>query len=168
MPNHVLNEIVFADMPVEVRNAILDKCINEKGHVDFEILLPLPLNLWPGSVSTRHEKTFPGTRLDAAKSIWGTKWNAYHQADRDRSEFLNGPLTLVFQSAWRPPYGWIMAVFNTFKPKFVHTWLDEGATRARVGKYDYSFVKNFNGDPWSEDDADDETHRRIHKMMWGR
>src|SRR5215471_16799081 len=77
MPNGVMNEITFRNVNQEARNRILEKVRNADGEIDFEILMPRPLNIWCGDVSSKHEKTFPGTGLDWSSRNWGTKWNAY-------------------------------------------------------------------------------------------
>lgn len=166
MPNHVINEIIFRDIPESQIDAILAKTVSGNGAVDFEVLLPLSLNFWPGNVSEKH-KRFPGTHLDEAREVWGTKWNAYGQKD---GAVTREPRTLIlrFQTAWSPPFGWLMAIFNTFKLRFEHNWLDEGAGRGWSGVFDYARLNEWGaGGGWIEEPADEQMQRRLHKLLWG-
>lgn len=162
MPNHVINEIRLHGVSIEkVKPLILDGNLC----VDFEILLPLPLNYWPGSVGAQHEKAFPGTHLGAARSTWGTKWNAYG----DTIMVEDGGDTVVsFQTAWNHPRGWTVALFNTLKCKITAKWLSEGDWTGHVEEYDWSQVEaGFGG--WTDTEIPDGSadHRHLHKLLWG-
>ncbi len=164
MPNHVLNEVIFRGLTAEQQDAIVAAVSGPGGKIDFEALVPSPLNIWPGSVGTKHEKAFPDTHLDWARKNWGTKWNAYGA----RTVTREGPtLTLVFETAWAPPYGWLVAIFNAFKIDFEHNWLSEGRDRTVRGVWNYARLDDMGGEAWDETEADEATHRRIHKMHWG-
>lgn len=161
MPNHIINEIIF-DRPHSDHEAILASIVNSEGVVDFGLLVPMPLNVWPGSASQKHEQAFGKANigLDWACSHWGTNRNAYSmqpiEADRHR-------LVVRFETAWSPPYPWLVALFNSHG-EFRHNWLDEGAPRGRTGRF---FTSERWGPDWSEDDADDALHRHLHKLHWG-
>lgn len=162
MPNDVINQIQLHDVSMDrVRPIIL----NDTGRVDFSILLPLPINFWPGSVGLDHEKAFPGTHLAAARQTWGTKWNAY--GDIMIAE-EGADTVLCFETAWAPPRGWIVALFNTLKCSITAKWLSEGETNGHIEIYDWSKIETgFGG--WNraeiEDGSDD--HRHLHKLLWG-
>lgn len=166
MPNHVINEIKFKDLRPEMVQSILDKCVGEDGKVDFEILVPLPITSWPGNVGMTHKETFPSTHLDDARNLWGTKWGPYGQND-DCVVQSKDAVTFTFQTAWSPPYGWLMALFNTFKTSFEHAWLSEGQERGKAAIYDYAALDDFGREAWVEKDADEQTHRHLHKLLWG-
>lgn len=165
MPNHILNEMTIYHDPAEVM-------ANVRGEqaIDFGVLLPLPIHYWPGNVGIDHKNVFPGTQLDAARDIWGTKWGAYgidedgkYQSVSERGDHL----VLTFQTAWSPPMGWILAVFNTFKCSMTNIWLDEGCDRTMVDNFDHAALSDLSGEAWRRTPADDATHRRIHKLLWG-
>lgn len=167
MPNHVTNEMIFRGVDAAAQDAILAKLCNTDGKVTFEILVPTPPNVWLGNVGQRHEKAFGREccALDWARVEWGTKWDAYGHKPIERTD---DTLTLVFDTAWRPPYPWLVAVFNTLKRDFEHNWLDEGASRGWEGKWDYAALAG-NGvkEPWVEKECSDEMQRHLHKLRWG-
>lgn len=162
MPNHVINELVFRDLTSEKKAELLSNlCVADQ--VDFQLLLPVPLNVWQFSCGTRHEKAFQTTGLDWCRLNWGTKWNAYSQQPIEQTD---DSLILRFETAWRPPYGWLCAILNRFKIAFEHNWLDEGAERGVAGRFQW--VDNvMRAEPWAEEPADDTLHRHLHKLHWG-
>ena len=162
MPNNVQCEIVFSSISEEQKNNIISKISEDGKNIDFGILLPIPLNLWWGNVGGIHEKTFPGTALGWRTKNWGTKWNAY-QCNIISSEA--GILTLQFQTAWTPPYGWIVAVFNFFEIPFSMLWLSEGGSRSRFDEFEKS--DSLSGEEWRSSDATGEQQKHIHKLLWG-
>ena len=162
MPNHVINEIVLHGVTLE---AASPKILNAKGEVDFGVLLPLPLNFWPGSAGSQHEKAFPGTHLDAATKQWGTKWGAYGDptaVERD------GDTVITFQTAWSHPRGWTCALFNTFNCAITASWLSEGGWAGHIETYavDTGLI---GGPEWTDREIEDGSpeHRRLHKLLWG-
>jgi hypothetical protein len=161
MPNHVINELVFRGVSQDQVASIIDATCRD-GLVNFEVLLPMPLNVWRASIGAVEEKAFGQTWYEWSTANWGTKWNAY-----SHKETQIGPdnLTLCFETAWRPPYPWLCAVWNHLKLPFEHNWLDEGAERARSGVFQLD--ESPMGRDWKEDDATDEAHRRLHKLHWG-
>ena len=76
-------------------------------------------------------------------------------------------LTLVFDTAWRPPYGWICALFNRFMLPFDHSWLSEGESNGHIGRFEPRFLNDFVGGAWLERDATPEEHKRLHVLRWG-
>jgi hypothetical protein len=164
MPNHVVNELIFRCVDAQRQDEIFRLLCNDKGEVDFECLVPIPNNVWLFSVGERHEKAFRRTALDWCRENWGTKWNAYSQKPTERTD---DTLTLRFETAWRPPYGWLAAVFNTLKCRFEHNWLDEGGPEA-MGIFDWPPDGNdMKHEPWSEREPNEAEHRHLHKLQWG-
>ena len=161
MPNHVLNELIFYGVDAEMQSAILAQTCCGDGKVDFSILVPEPLNMWRGSVGSQHEKAFGRTGLDWNRTNWGTKWNAYsHQPTLQTDDSL----TLIFETAWSPPYPWLAAVMNKLSLPFDHNWLNEGMERAVSGRFWFSEQW---GPEWKEEPSPEDTHRRLHKLHWG-
>lgn len=161
MPNHIINEVIF-ERPSSDHAAILASVCSDDEHVDFNLLVPMPAHIWRGSVSQRHEKAFGSVNcgLDWARANWGTKWNAYSMQPIKADD---GTLTIRFETAWSPPYPWLVALFNTHG-EFRHNWLDEGASRGRAGRF---FNSESWGPDWSDEEADDALHRHLHKLHWG-
>lgn len=163
MPNHVINEIIFA-RPADEHAAILAHACNAKGEVDFNLLVPMPLTVWRGNVGAKHTAAFgrENIGLDWARTYWGTKWNAYGQlpVEADKNTVI-----LRFQTAWSPPYPWLVALFNTCGD-FRHNWLDEGRSRGFEGRFEQAKASLF-AEQWTEAEADDELHRHLHKLLWG-
>lgn len=123
MPNHVTNEVRLHDVDFISTKPLIG---GKNGAIDFETLVPLSINFWPGNVGREHQHAFPGTHLDEARAIWGTKWNAYHLGE-DAVWKDGGDMVLTFDTAWSPPRGWIVALFNTLECKITHLWKDEGS-----------------------------------------
>ena len=163
MPNHVINELIFREVDEEVQARILAATCNAQGKVDFEVLVPLPLNMWWGNVSSEHTRAFRRTALDWCTEQWGTKWNAYQHKPVERTA---DTLKLRFETAGGPPYPWLAAVFNSLQLSFDHNWLEEGRERGVAGRFDFSQMEGF-GRPWREEPATDELHRHLHKLHWG-
>jgi len=166
MPNHVINEVVFCNVDAEQQASILMKVSSEQAAVDFEILLPVPINLWLWSAGAKHN-VFPGTALDWCRANWSTKWNAYGLREEGYVPIVQtgDTLTITFQSAWSPPRGWLCALFNSTSLPFDYRFLDEGAEAAVSGwfKPDGGVM----GAEWGESGVDEQTQRRLHKMLWG-
>lgn len=160
MPNHVINEIILHGAKLdEVRRHLFDK----DDRLSFAVLLPLPINFWAGSVGINHEKAFPGTHLDAARKIWGTKWDAYGGPSAEDTE---AGVVIRFQSAWNHPRGWVCAVFNTIRCDMTASWLSEGGRSGRVEKY---LAEDRGEVRWIDETIEDGSpeHRRLHKLLWG-
>jgi hypothetical protein len=164
MPNHVVNELIFRAADHAAWDQILRATLNAEDKVDFGLLLPMPFNMWWGNVGAAHEKAFNRTALAWCTEHWGTKWNAYQTHPVERSDEA---MILRFDTAWRPPYPWLAAIFNIFKVSFDHNWLDEGAARGVHGVFDYAQTENLVGKPWTETPADDALQRHLHKLRWG-
>lgn len=174
MPNHVINEVVIRVLNDELAQRIRDKVVNAEGYVDFELLLPPPINYWQGSAGAREESAFPGTWLDWCTANWSTKWNAYGQQDDEGYTpvvYHDGVLKLTFKTAWSPPRGWLCALFNTFKTSIDYSFFDEGASYPYRGSFDWAALvgDDFTKRAWSEHQiSDDEAeHKRLYKLLWG-
>lgn len=169
MPNHVLNEVRLHGVPLEACRALI---AGEDRAIDFSVLVPLPINYWAGSVGRHHEEAFPGTHLEAARTEWGTKWNAYGLDEGRRYVSVSeadGDTILTFQTAWAPPRGWIVALFNTLKCDITSKWLDEGRVNAYAETYRFAGLSDFKVEGWkTEEIAEGSTeHRRLHHLLWG-
>lgn len=164
MPNHVFNEVRLHSVSFDtVQHLIFDR----DGRISFAVLVPLPINFWPGHVSSEHGKAFPGTHLAAAKSSWGTKWNCYGgpNAVQDGDDVV-----ITFQTAWAPPRGWIVALFNTLRCKITSKWLDEGRNDAISETYEFvTKGRPLDGPEWRVEvlPHGSHEHRRLHKLLWG-
>lgn len=161
MPNHVINELIFRTADEADRERILAAICSKDGAVDFEILVPVPLNVWRGDVGSNHQEAFKRVGLDWQRENWGTKWNAYGQVPVERS---TDALTIRFQTAWTPPYPWLAAVFNSLRLPFEHNWLSEGGAPGKSGTFDPA--GRF-GNEWKEIEAPDALHRHLHMLLWG-
>jgi hypothetical protein len=161
MPNHVLNEVTLHGVPIEKSAKVVG---TEGSPVDFEALVPMPVNFWPGSVSSKHEEYFPGTHLGAARRMWGTKWNAYGEPEVFE---LDGSTVLRFQTAWSPPRGWICALFNTFKCEITAIAKDEGSEHATIDRYIWDDKRNMGGPSWSTERATQDVTDRMEAMFFG-
>ena len=165
MPNHIVNEVRLHSVDQTEVRAIVS---GDDRVIDFMKLLPLPLNFWPGNVSLLHEEAFPGTHLAAASRTWGTKWNAY--ALSDESLRPDGDdVILTFETAWNPPRGWVVAVFNTLKCDITHHWQDEGSDAVHCEKYTYYGDRSAIFPRWTAGKVEmgSEDHRRLYKLQWG-
>ena len=152
MPNHVINELIFRGCDAARQSAIAAKLCGDDGNVDFERLVPIPPNVWLGSVGQKHEK-LGANALDWCRENWRTKWNAYSHKPIERTA---DSITFRFETAWSPPYGWLVAVFNVLKISFDHNWLDEGAARGWSGTWDYDAMQRGGfSEPWKEKPCDD-------------
>lgn len=167
MPNHVINEIIFRDVDQAAQDAIIGKICNAEGKVDFDVLVPTPLNMWLGNVGQRHTDAFGETALEWSRENWGTKWNAYGHKPIERTD---GSITFRFESAWSPPYRWLVAVFNGLKRSFDHNWISEGDTDAAMcGKWDYAALtsRDMTADPWEETRGDDTMQKHLYELLYG-
>lgn len=165
MPNHIVNEIRLHGVDAERVRAIAS---GPERVIDFEKLLPLPLNFWPSSVSMDHEQAFPGTHLDAATQTWGTKWNAYALSD-DSLRQVGDDTILTFETAWAPPRGWVVAVFSKLKCDITHHWQDEGSDDVHREIYTFTGDGSISFPKWVSEvvDQGSDDHRRLYKLQWG-
>lgn len=158
MPNHVANRVLLHGQSVEDCRKYL---IGRKGVLSFEVLLPLPLNEWPGSVGPQHEKAFPGNHLDSARRIWGTKWDAYGGPTVEQAS--EGVL-LNFQTAWNHPRGWVCAIFNTLLCPITAKWISEGDNTAHIETYE---IDKSWGPQWAQRAATADERREMYIALWG-
>ncbi len=165
MPNHVSNEVTLTGLNEDQVNVILASLINSKGEVDFELLLPLPLNIWWGNVGTAHEKAFrAGTALEWCADNWSTKWNAYGQKP---VEIGADGFTIRFDTAWGPPMGWLCAIFNRFKVGFEYHYLSEGENHGHSGKFSINPDSEIANIDWVEGRCSDDMQKHLHMLRWG-
>lgn len=160
MPNHIMNEIRLHNTPLDV---VASLCFRDDGAFTFTNLVPLPINHWSGDVGSDHETHFPGNWLQDARDFWGTKWDAYGKP----KIFQDGDDVLItFETAWSPPRGWVVAVFNTLKCIITHIWLDEGRADAVLEEY---VIDEHRGPRWSKFDiiAGQPAHLRLYKLYFG-
>jgi len=165
MPNHITNKILFTGLTPDTKARLLEKLLNAEGKVDFAVLLPMPLNIWQGSVSQKHEQAFKaGNGLDWARVNWGTKWGAYDQKPVEQTE---DSVTLVFDTAWSPPRGWLVAIFNLFEISFEYHWLDEGESHGHSGHFKIDPDNKWDIYDWDEVPCSDEMQKHLHLLKWG-
>ncbi len=121
MPNHVTNKIIFqSDKAQEIFDAVCPG-----GKFDFELLMPTPLNVYQGGLTSEDEKDFPINWHSWNVLNWGTKWNCYDQScgigysDKELA-------WIQFNTAWSPPRPIIVAFANRFKIPFEYQYCCEG------------------------------------------
>lgn len=140
MPNHITNILVCDDYEA------LEYLLNEDGHVDFNIITPMPdcikntsvgktveyedcsVENWEDRAKTRRPLTQQEILNGAGEGWykwslrnWGTKWNAYE------TKVLHHYI-LSFQTAWNPPIPVIKGLSEKFPNiEFYLHWKDEGA-----------------------------------------
>lgn len=114
MPDYVINELVFSNLSAEDITAIEALTVNEKGNVDFNILVPLPERL---------RGKWADADMNEVISYWGTKWNA--QGNRPFKMVKkpgDGRLILRFLTANNKPSNWIKALIAKTKKPLQYTW----------------------------------------------
>lgn len=91
MPNHVRN-IITSDNLDEIKKL----CFNEEGEFDFEKIIPMPENIFQGSLGQKEREMYGKNNwYDWRCANWGTKWNAYDQDSCD--DYIS------FSTAWDAP-----------------------------------------------------------------
>jgi len=164
MPNHVINEVTVI-CGRERRAEVVRLIGTPERAVDFDVLLPTPLNYWRGSEGIRHEQTLKNMGMAWARENWGTKWNAYGEP---KVELGDDCVRATFQTAWSPPHGWLVALFNKTGSTVVYSSLSEGGFHAICGTFaPPKSDDDLMGPQWSEQDASEAEHRRMHKLLWG-
>jgi hypothetical protein len=163
VPNNVYNKIIITDIDDDTILKILSKIYDDKNErVDFNILIPRPLNIWQGSVSSDHEKSFNDNGLNWNRRNWGTKWNAYE------SSILRGSDNLVikFETAWNTPRDWIVAILNYFKISFKVIWQDEGDDCVWIEYFKHE-SGTFKSNEWVQEKGSKELYREVYNERWG-
>lgn len=127
MPNHVMNEVKIKGTRQEQVN-MLKHITNDNGYIDFNILLPMPLNCWQGNIGTTERKITPYNWFDWCSTNWSTKWNAYGQDNEwcHKITLTDNELVLKFQTAWNSPIGWLVALLNIIEKDIELNSCDEG------------------------------------------
>jgi hypothetical protein len=169
MPNHILNEIIFRNVNSDIQEYILKKVLKD-GFIDFNVLVPAPLNIWQGNVGAKEKTAFKNKIWhDWNIENWGTKWNAYGQEDPGVKNVARteDTLTFVFQTAWSPPRLWICALINATQLPFEHNWLDQGSNQGHTDKYFFSGERDCCFLNWEEGIAGDDLYRHLHILLWG-
>lgn len=168
MPDHVINEVIFRGVSTEKQKEIISKVCNEKREIDFEILLPIPLNVWRGGVGAVHQKTFPDNALDWCTKNWSTKWGAYGQSEKSIIQ-EGDALIFRFRTAWRAPYGWLLALFHTVKTDFESNHLSEGEEKGKTDSWNWNAYESegYGAKGWDSKECDESLHRHLHKLLWG-
>lgn len=122
MPNWVTTEL---HAPSHVLDAMM-----RDGHVDFNLIVPMPETVYRGNLGSKEEAEYPGELnwYGWSKAYWGTKWNAN---ETERPE----PMMLRFETAWSHPEPVIKALSERFSnvPIFV-AYADEDIGR-NLGLY---------------------------------
>jgi len=161
MPNYIQNEIVFGNISFFQKRKLLKK-IAKNSKIDFKILVPVPLNIWWGNTGKIHEETFKESRLDWARLNWGTKWNAIESTIISKRK----KLILQFRTAWSPPYGWVVAVFNYSRLPFSLLWLDEGYDKGH-----FEIYKKYEeplDEEWQRVEITEEQQKHIYELLRGK
>jgi hypothetical protein len=169
MPNHVVNEIIFRNVGPDTQETILTKILDQKYFVDFNLLVPTPLNIWQGNVGEIEEKIFgKKTWYTWCIENWGTKWNAYGMDVDEKSVIrTENTLTVIFKTAWSPPLPWVVALFNATGLPLEHNWMSEGENEGFVYKFFFSGEGNLRLRNWLRETADKEMYRHLHILLWG-
>jgi hypothetical protein len=142
MPNYVYHKLIFA---VDKFPEVIDIIIRDMD-VDFNLLIPQPLNMYHGSLGVEEEKDFKINWHSWNRENWGTKWNA------GNTEFgieeIDGEYKgwVKFETAWSVPYPWIAAFLNATNIPFGLFYLDEGDNFWGYESYGMHKFACFNGD----------------------
>ena len=162
MPDHVINEVVFDGVYEATQDRIIAAACNAKGEIDFEVLLPIPLNCWRGSVGSEHKK-FPNNALDWCSENWrhevGSVWRS---CCYPRQIFCDVPVSDRMETAlW-------LALCNVQRsetplPLFV---VYEGESNAYAGSFNPETIRRCFSDSWVEKVAP-ELNDHLGVMLWG-
>lgn len=123
MPNHVYHRIEI-ECDVVMQETVLKMIVNSQGFLDFNTLIPQPVSVYQGGLSSQHEEDFgENTWYTWNVKHWGTKWNCYQS-----NVTCNGnQIILEFQTAYGIPYPYVIALANTIMLPMKHTYLCEFA-----------------------------------------
>lgn len=114
MPDYIINELVFSDLTDEEIAEIEVLTVNENGHVDFNILVPLP---------NRLRGEWKDGDMQEVLNYWGTKWNAQGNPPfKMVKKPGDGRLILRFLTANNKPWHWIRALITKTKKPLQYTW----------------------------------------------
>jgi hypothetical protein len=167
MANHVVNEIIFRNADWKARQNIAGKVLNDEREVDFNILVPMPLNIWQGPVGQEENAAFSGRNWRKwSVENWGTKWNAIAVKSVPAVTVTGDTLTIVFKTAWSPPRPWACALFNATLRPFEHNWLEESERNAHTERYLFD-ADDEKSPLWGMILSDTETYRRLHVFLRG-
>lgn len=147
MPNHVTNQIKLYGETSEVQR-LMEAVKNDEygiGTIDFEKIIPMPDNIYRGSIGPAEEKLYGQNNwYDWSLANWGTKWDAYgYYEDEDYSHNRD---SLRFLTAWSAPHPVLEKLSEMFPGvKFEHEWADEdiGANCGRRVYYDGERIEEY-------------------------
>ena len=119
MPNNVTNKLTFDPLHADT---VFKICCPHNG-MDFNTLIPQPLQVYQGNISSEDETDFTCNWKTWNLENWGTKWNAY---DSICTSVYGDDAAIIFNTAWSIPYPVIVAFANRFEIPFEHRYFDEG------------------------------------------
>ena len=139
MPNY-MQTILRANQPV------LDALLDKQGDVDFNTMVPMPANIWPGDITLNEHgdwvpadainpEQYVGTWHDWSRLNWGTKWNAIAW-DKGTGEHTKTPGELRFQTAWNHPAPVIAALSRKFPDEAIRVAYADEDTGSNLGVYE--------------------------------
>lgn len=164
MPNHVVTEIRFRNLDNKQKRNVKGAVFNFEGHVDFNLLLPLPLNLWRWDEGRKEKETF-GSGLDWCVANWGTKWNAYEsRMSEEGDDFL-----ITFQTAWHTPHKWLVALFSAVDLDFELITMSEGETCCWHEKYfSVTDTESYKNKRWERNPGNEAQTNKTYELLWGK
>ena len=120
MPNHITNKIEFHGDQKNIEK-ILELIKGEEECIDFEKIIPMPANIFRGSLGQEERKKYGSNNwYDWSCDNWGTKWNAYSSyCDVD---------TIEFDTAWScplPVLDKLAEICYEYNISFTGKWADE-------------------------------------------
>lgn len=165
MPNHVVNEIRLHDVSIDDVNRVI---ASSESPIDFEVLLPIPLNYWQHDEGLKHKENMAGLAMEWSTKNWGTKWNAYDVGGQSVKKD-GADVVLTFQTAWNHPRPWVTALFNTLKCNITASWFSEGGYSPYVEKWTSGDGTLSNRPDWNKTkiEVSSPEYRRLHKLLWG-
>jgi hypothetical protein len=122
MPNWIENKIIFEGE--EKKADEIYESICTYGGIDFRTLIPQPLSIYQGSLTSDDDNDFERHTWNKwNRDHWGTKWNACNSSPLKKE---GGFYSVQFQTAWSVPYPFIIAFANKFKIEFEYRFICEG------------------------------------------
>ena len=131
MPNWTQNEVTIKTKTKAKLDKIIEAINSAENVFDFDLIKPMPKNLYMGSLGREEEKKY-GKNNWYHWSIenWGTKWNS---CDAAKTRLSDTEVFYQFDTAWSPPLRIWEALLNIYSgqvkgcPKIKIEWhcLDE-------------------------------------------
>lgn len=147
MPNHITNRIKLNGEDADIHKLMEDIKNDEfgLGTIDFEKVIPMPDNIYRGSLGPAEEKLYGKNNwYDWSLANWGTKWNAYGYNEGE--DYSCNKDSLRFLSAWSAPHPVIQKLSEMFPcVKIEHEWADEdiGANCGRRTYYNGERIEEY-------------------------